>query len=36
MKEPSFLDEIGKMEIGSQNKLLRFLTEGEAKTGRGQ
>ena len=26
-----FLDEIGKMEIGSQNKLLRFLTEGEAK-----
>jgi DNA-binding NtrC family response regulator len=26
-----FLDEIGKMELGSQNKLLRFLTEGEAK-----
>ncbi len=26
-----FLDEIGKMEIGSQNKLLRFLTEGEVK-----
>lgn len=26
-----FLDEIGKMEIGSQNKLLRFLTEGEIK-----
>jgi len=26
-----FLDEIGKMEVGSQNKLLRFLTEGEAK-----
>ena len=26
-----FLDEIGKMEIGSQNKLLRFLTEGETK-----
>jgi two-component system, NtrC family, response regulator HydG len=26
-----FLDEIGKMEIGSQNKLLRFLTEGESK-----
>jgi DNA-binding NtrC family response regulator len=26
-----FLDEIGKMEISSQNKLLRFLTEGEAK-----
>lgn len=26
-----FLDEIGKMEIGSQNKLLRFLAEGELK-----
>ena len=26
-----FLDEIGKMEIGSQNKLLRFLTEGEVR-----
>lgn len=26
-----FLDEIGKMEIGSQNKLLRFLAEGEVK-----
>ncbi len=26
-----FLDEIGKMELGSQNKLLRFLTEGEVK-----
>lgn len=26
-----FLDEIGKMELSSQNKLLRFLTEGEAK-----
>ena len=26
-----FLDEIGKMEIGSQNKLLRFLAEGEMK-----
>lgn len=26
-----FLDEIGKMEIGSQNKLLRFLAEGEVR-----
>ena len=26
-----FLDEIGKMELGSQNKLLRFLAEGEVK-----